>query len=196
MVSPGKLGQGTAVQVNDAGYVDLGNPALLDFGTGDWTVTAWFKTGMTGTGDDNKGTIFAKGGDADGGYRYALVMSEATEGAVSLVCDDNVTKEQAHSTSKTNDDRWHFVAGQREGTSIKIYIDGRLEATEPVEAGYDLSGTTQHNAYIGAITDHSKGSLYKLFVGLIDDVRVYGRALSEGEILWLAGKTVPVAKPL
>jgi len=31
--------------------------------------------------------------------------------------------------------------------------------------------------------------------GLIDDVRVYGRALSEGEILWLAGKTVPVAKP-
>jgi hypothetical protein len=195
LVSPGKLGQGMAVQVNDAGYVNLGNPALLDFGAGDWTVTAWFKTGMTGTGDDNDGTVFAKGGDSTGGHRYALIMSQVTEGAVSLVCDDDVTKEQANSTTKTNDDRWHFVAGQREGTFIRIYIDGRLEATEPVEVGYNLSGTTQHNAYIGAITDHSKGSLYKLFIGLIDDVRVYGRALSEGEILWLAGKTVPVPKP-
>ncbi len=196
LVSPGRLGQGTAAQLNDAGYVDLGNPASLDFGTGDWTVTAWFKTGMTGTGDDNKGTIFAKGGDADGGHRYALVMSEATEGVVSLTCDDNVTKEQVNSTSKTNDDRWHFVAGQREGTSIRIYIDGYLEGTEPVAAGYSLSGTAQHNAYIGAVTDHSRNNLYKLFVGLIDEVRVYGRALSEGEIFWLAGKTVPVAKPL
>jgi len=195
LVSPGRLGEGTAVQVNDAGYVNLGNPAVLDFGAGDWTVTAWFKTGITGTGDDNKGTIFAKGGDNTGGHRYALIMSEVTEGVVSLVCDDDVTKEQAHSTTKTNDDRWHFVAGQREGTSIKIYIDGRLEATEPVGAGYNLSGTTQHNAYIGAITNHSDGSLYKLFIGLIDEVRVYDRALSEAETLWLSGKTEPVAKP-
>ncbi len=195
LAGPGKLGEGTAVQVNDAGYVDLGNPALLDFSTGDWTVTAWFKTGMTGTGDDNKGTIFAKGGDTAGGHRYALIMSETTEGVVTLVCDDDVTKEQAHSTTKTNDDQWHFVAGQREGASIRIYIDGRLEATEPVEADYNLAGTAQHNAYIGASTNHTSGSLYKLFIGLIDDVRVYDRALSEGEILWLAGKTKPVARP-
>ncbi len=53
-----------------AGYVDLGNPPALNFGTGDWTVTAWFKTAMTGTGDANKGTIYAKGGDSTGGKRY------------------------------------------------------------------------------------------------------------------------------
>ncbi|MCU0918672.1 MAG: LamG domain-containing protein, partial [Planctomycetes bacterium] len=62
-------------------------------------------------------------------------------------------------------------------------------------AAYNLSGTSQHNAYIGAITNHVDGSLYKLYNGLIDDVRVYNKALSQEEVLWLAGNTAPVAKP-
>ena len=188
LVSPGKLGEGMAVQVNDAGYVDLGNPAALDFSTGDWTVTAWYKTGMTGTGDDNKGTVYGKGGDTGGGHRYCLIMSEATEGVMTLVTDDDSTKVVVTSTSVTNDDEWHFVAGQRNGTALNIFIDGVLEATGVCAAGYDLSGTVQHNAYIGAITNHGDSSLYKLFIGLIDDVRVYSTALSEGEILWLASR--------
>jgi hypothetical protein len=195
LASPGKLGQGLGLQVNDAGYADLGNPALLDFSTGDWTLAAWFKTAITGTGDANKGTIVGKGGDNTGGKRYALIMSEEVEGIVTLVCDDDVTKELARSTTTTNDDQWHFVVGLREGTAIKIYIDGYLEGTEPVDAAYDLSGTTQHNAYIGAMTDNRDGTLYKTFIGSIDEVRIYNRALSEGEIAGLAGKTGRVPKP-
>jgi hypothetical protein len=196
VVSPGKLDEGMGLQLNGAGYVDLGNPASLDFGTEGWTVTAWFKTDMFGTGDAFKGTIFAKGGDTGGGHRYALIMSETNEGAVSLICDDDVTKEEAHSTTQTNDNKWHFVAGQRDGTVIRIFIDGLLEATTEVEADYNLAGTSQHNAYIGAITHHGNSDLYKLFSGLIDDVRVYDRALSEAEILWLSGHTAPKHKPL
>jgi len=195
LVSPGKLGQGMAVQVNDAGYVDLGNPPSLDFGTVDWTVSAWFKTGMTGTGDDNKGTIYGKGGDSGGGHRYCLIMSEVTEGVIALVTDDNVTKVVVESTSVTNDDEWHLVVGQRKGTALNIFIDGLLEGTGAAAEDYDLSGTVQHNAYIGAITNNGDGSLYKLFIGLLDDVRVYNSALSEGEILWLAGRTAPISKP-
>jgi len=195
LLGPGKLGQGTAVQLAAAGYVDLGNPAALDFSTGDWTVTAWFKTAMTGTGDENKGTIYGKGGDSGGGHRYALIMSESTEGVVTLVCDDDSTKILVHSTSVTNDDEWHCVTGQREGTAIEIYIDGLLEGTATADADYDLAGTSQHNAYIGAITNHGDSSLYKLFNGLIDDVRIDGCALSDGELLWLAGRTAPVSKP-
>ncbi|UCD51549.1 MAG: hypothetical protein JSW27_02740, partial [Phycisphaerales bacterium] len=69
------------------------------------------------------------------------------------------------------------------------------EGTGTAAADYDLSGTVQHNAYIGAITNHGTGGLYKTFIGLLDDVRVYDSALSAGEILWLAGKTDPVPKP-
>ncbi len=195
IVASGRPNGGTALQVNDAGYADLGNPGLLDFSTTDWTVTAWYKTGMTGTGDDNKGTIYGKGGDTGGGHRYCLIMSETTEGVVTLVCDDDVTKYVVDSTSVTNDDEWHAVAGQREGAELRIFIDGTLEASATATAEYNLAGTSQHNAYIGAITNHGTGGLYKTYIGLIDDVRVYDRALSEGELLWLAGQTTPVAKP-
>ncbi len=194
-VASGRPDGGMALQVNDAGYADLGNPAQLDFGTGDWTVTAWYKTGMTGTGDDNKGTIYGKGGDTGGGHRYCLIMSETVEGAVTLVCDDDVTKYVLDSTSITNDDEWHAVAGQRQGAELRIYIDGLLETTATATEEYNLAGTSQHNAYIGAITNHTTGALYKTYIGQIDDVRVYDSALSEAEILWLAGATLPVSKP-
>jgi hypothetical protein len=45
------------------------------------------------------------------------------------------------------------------------------------------------------MTNNTDGSLYKLYNGLIDDVRVYNKALSQGEILWLMGQTTPMAKP-
>ena len=193
--SSGSLNTGSALQLNLAGHVDLGNPASLDFGTGDWTVTAWFKTDQSGTGDANKGTIYAKGGDSGGGHRYALIMSETTEGVLTLVTDDDATKYVVDSISVTNDDQWHFVTGQREGNAIRLFIDGQLEGTATAAEGYDLSGTTQHNAYVGAVTNNGDSSLYKLFNGLIDDVRIYEQALSEAEILWLAGQTSPKHKP-
>ncbi|NQV35556.1 MAG: LamG domain-containing protein, partial [Phycisphaeraceae bacterium] len=195
IVSPGASGQGSAVEMTPGTYVDLGNPTSMDFGTGDWTVTAWFKTGMTGTGDANKGTIVGKGGDSSGGHRVALIMSETTEGVVTLVCDDNATKILTHSAAPTNDDQWHFVAGQRLGTEIRIFIDGQLEATETANSTYDLSGTSQHNAYVGAITDNSSMTRYKMLNGSVDEVALYNRALSAGEILWLAGRTTPFHKP-
>jgi len=194
--APGASGQ--ALQLQPGGYVDLGNPASLDFGTGDWTIAAWIKTGMTGTGDANKGTIVGKGGDGSGGHRYALIMSESTEGVVTLVTDDNVDKIVVNSNTPINDDQWHFVVGQRQGSDIRIYIDGQLEntgsAANTSAQPYDLAGTVQHNAYVGAITNNASGVLYKMFGGSIDEVVIYGRALSAEEILWLAGRTTPIHK--
>jgi hypothetical protein len=193
--SSGRPNGGSALKVDKAGYVDLGNPVALNFGTGDWTVTAWFKTAIKGTGDANKGTLFAKGGDGTGGKRYALTVSENVEGIVSLVTDDDVTKYAVDAKRLVNDDQWHFVAAQRAGTALRIYTDGQFEGNLTIPAAYDLAGASQHNAYIGALTNHADGSLYKLFSGLIDEVQVYNRALALEEVLWLSGQTTPVAKP-
>ncbi|MHC4494231.1 MAG: hypothetical protein ACYSYM_00240 [Planctomycetota bacterium] len=42
-------------------YVDLGNPPILDFGTGDFTVSAWVKTTVP-AGE----TVYGNGGDNSG----------------------------------------------------------------------------------------------------------------------------------
>jgi hypothetical protein len=180
---------GQAIDLDGDDSADLGNPPSLDFSTGDWTISAWIKTTQSGTGDENKGSIYAKGGDQTDGIRYTLGIGEVTSGLITLTTDDNVTKAQATGTTVVNDDLWHHVVGVRSGTRLLVYVDGALDGTGTVPAGYDLSGTTQHNAYIGAITDNRDGTIFKYFIGLIDDVQIYDYALSDTDILSVAGLT-------
>jgi hypothetical protein len=180
-----------ALSLSGGPCANFGNPTALDFGTTNWSVCAWIKTTQSGTGDANKGSIFGKGGDAAGGIRYALAVGELDtggDGKVTLTTDDNVTKVQATSTTSINNNVWHHVVGLRDGTTLRLYVDGLLEGTATLTAGYNLSGTFQHNAYVGTITNHSNSALYKFYRGLIDDVRVYNYALSNAEIAYLATK--------
>ena len=176
----------------DLDYVNCGNPAALNFSTGDWSLSAWVKNTMTGTGDENKGSIIANGGDTGGGHRYCLIQSEQTEGKVNLVIDDDnvkYNKKQITADTAVNDDVWHHVLGVRDGDTILIYTDGVLENSMNIGgADYDLSGTVQHDVLIGAITDAPDAdAIYKYYGGLIDDVQIYDCALTEGNARFLAG---------
>ena len=161
-------------------YVDCGNPGALDLG-GDFTISAWIK--MTAT---ERGTVYAKGGDNGGGIRYTLAMCESNDNKMTLTTDDDSDKKQAKGGTVVNDGAWHHVVGMRNGNTSFVYVDGVLDGSVDLPEGYDLSGTSQHNALIGAITSHTDGSLQKFFAGTIDDVRVYDKALSEAEIAALA----------
>jgi hypothetical protein len=193
--------RGGVVSLDGVGdLVDCHNPTdpcALDFGTGNWTICAWIKTTQSGTGDQNKGSIIGKGGDNAGGHRYALGLSEqsdATEGMVTITTDDNVNKRQATSNVLVNDGEWHHVVGLRDVNSLRVYVDGLTDPgweNNNLPAGYDLSGTHQHNAYIGAITDNRDSSTYKYLRGSVDDVRIYDYALSPEEVAYLAVDGAP-----
>ncbi|MBA7705966.1 hypothetical protein ES703_114808 [subsurface metagenome] len=176
--------------VDDYVVEDVNSP-LLDFGTGNWSVCAWVKTTMLGTdGDEDKGVIYAKGGDHDGGIRYGLYVNEEqdTPGRITLITDDDdADKFMVDSSVVVSDGEWHHVVGLRDVNDLHVYIDGILDGTnDNVPVGYDLSGTSQHKAYIGTITDNRDASLYKFFEGSIDDVRIYDYALSDAEVAYLA----------
>ncbi|MFQ6035968.1 MAG: LamG-like jellyroll fold domain-containing protein [Sedimentisphaerales bacterium] len=187
-------------------HVDCGNSPILDFGTGDWTVSAWIKVTTTPSGDV---TIFGKGGDHTSailpGVRYQLMLDSDND--IHPVVDDDSTKYDPRGDIPVIDGQWHhIVMMRRDGTKFRVYVDGvedmgvtnHGESTLP--ANYDLSGTSKFNAYIGAITNAEVSTpdtvvLEKLFLGMIDDVRVYDYALSDAEIAWLAGRTKPFDKP-
>ncbi|MDT8301805.1 MAG: LamG domain-containing protein [Sedimentisphaerales bacterium] len=85
-------------------------------------------------------------------------------------------------------EEWHHVAVTFDAGDVKLYIDGSIEgegiAPSPL-AGNSLS------LRIGADSDGQS-----LFIGLIDDARVYNMALTEGEILAVmegAGTVYPYA---
>jgi len=177
--------------------VDCGNPPILDFGTGDWTLSAWMNATVAPSGDV---TIVGKGGDhtseALPGVRYQVMLDSSNY--IHLVVDNDIDKYDPGGDIQVIDGQWHHVVMmRRNGTELRLYVDGvedvgvtnHGESTIP--ADYDLSGTSKFNAYIGAIT-HAENStpdtvvLEKLFLGMIDDVRIYDLALSEAEVVALA----------
>jgi hypothetical protein len=176
----GKFGRAICFDGND--YIDCGNPDSLNFGTGDWTISAWIKTTQTGTNEDdahmNRGTVFANGGDEVDGIRYTLGLNEVQLGMMTLTTDDNINnKIQTRGSTRVNDGAWHHVVGMRNAGQLRVYVDGALDGGSYLSDGYDLSGTSQHNAYIGVITDHRDNSLYKYFVGVVDEVCIFNGSI-------------------
>jgi len=71
---------------------------------------------------------------------------------------------------------WHHVAVVRQGNTMKSYLDG-TERTAGLLYAWPGRGNGHLN--IGADRTGSSSFVYK---GLLDDVRVYNRALTEGEV--------------
>ena len=77
------------------------------------------------------------------------------------------------------DGQWNHICSRREGTTHTIIGNGGLVRASGTVNGEAISTDPM---YIGVRSD-----LQRFFEGKIDDVRVYNRALSDGEISALAG---------
>jgi hypothetical protein len=73
---------------------------------------------------------------------------------------------------------WHHLAATYDMTTIKCYADGHLAGSAA------RAINTLDNVQMG-----KRGDNDNRFPGLVDDVRVYNRALTQGEVAYLAGKT-------
>ncbi len=94
--------------------------------------------------------------------------------------------------------KWVHVVGVYDGTSVKIYINGTLNTSSQSLGNYGPWGTNTLNIGFRPYTDIVGG-----WNGLIDDTRIYNRALSATEVKQLynqgAGTKVnaaPAVKPL
>jgi len=85
--------------------------------------------------------------------------------------------------------QWHHYAATYDGSEGRIYIDGVLDVTSPGTGQINLSSS---DLYIG----ENSGATGRLLHGLLDEVRLYSRALTEAEILGVmagAGAEYPFA---
>ncbi len=77
-------------------------------------------------------------------------------------------------------DEWHHVIGRFDGRNINVYVDGALDATNPTTVPI---GTAATNMFIGD-NPEAPGRYWD---GLIDDVMIFNRAVTPGEIRYLIG---------
>jgi fibronectin type 3 domain-containing protein len=178
--SAGKYGDGLSFNGSNA-YVDLGNPAALGT-TGSMTWTAWVMA--TGTPSDD-GQIIAK---SDGTTGWQLKTSPDTgPQTFGVKVASNSTSAQRYSNTVVALNTWYFVAGVYNATTqtLDIYVngvldDGVLNGTVP-----SAQAVPSTNASIGRRT----GGFY--FNGTIDEVRVYGAALTQEQIQQVMTQPLP-----
>ena len=109
----------------DEGFT-IGNPTELQL-TNNISISGWFKTSSTSVMN-----LFTK--RASGINNWAVYM-QSGKIYFWVSKDGTSVPVQVQSASTLNDGNWHFFAGVREGTSLKLYIDNLSPVTGTVASG-------------------------------------------------------------
>ena len=86
-----------------------------------------------------------------------------------------------------DDGQWHHVAGTYDGRTMRCYVDG-VEKSNPLKNPGPLKKSGWDLCIGNSVVDYDTGE-FIAFDGLIDEVRIYNRALSGDEIKLLATAT-------
>ena len=155
-----------------SGYVDLGNPASLQM-TGSMTLSAWVKATANPPDD---GQIIAKSDNVSG---WQLKTSPDTgPHTFGIAISDGSTHVQRYSSTVRALNVWYHIAGvyNAKPHTLDIYVNGVLN--NGVLKG--VIPASQSNANVNVNIGRRTGGYY--FKGIIDEVRLYNRALTQLEI--------------
>jgi hypothetical protein len=154
----------------------------LQYTGGDMTISAWIKPDV---GETTGGTIISKPWNGSGQYNYWL--SYTSNGKIRIHLQGTASYELL-TTGAVSPGTYHYiVAVVASDATVKIYIDGVLQASGPdtVSDWTPSSGDSHRSLCIGSYYcygDGWAGNTGYSFAGAIDDVRIYNRALSSAEI--------------
>lgn len=151
-------------------YVNIGKGTNY-FPMPKFTLCAWTKSTEIGTASTARGII---------AITYGLNLYLNTEGNLYLrINTDPSASTFAYMNYPQNllDNKDHFICASYDETNVNLFIDGSLKKTQAVS----WDGTTHWPTSYAAIGWDVNSSPWK-FKGLIDEVRIYNRALSAEEV--------------
>jgi hypothetical protein len=139
------------------------------------TISAWVKMD-----EGNDGVYMGIAGKLNTGpYRgFALVRHSSNVFRLwANSASNDLAGFDASSDATYTDTEWHHVAGVVDGSISTLYVDGVKQATQG--DGIDLQDSETY-AFIGR--QYGAATSYRYWNGLVDDVKIFYRALSEAEI--------------
>lgn len=170
---PGRKGEALSF---DGGWVGFGDPAKLRL-TGPVTAMAW--TRLAALAGATAGYIVGKTANASArGWRVANLDAN-----YSLTVGTTGSNGVATATGKAAVGAWAHIAGVYEpGVALRVYVNGKLE-------GSDTSAVPPNALDVGdELRVGARADGKNPWLGVIDDVRVYDRALSAAEIAQIAAE--------
>jgi hypothetical protein len=174
----GLVGQGFSFDGADD-YISIPKPAEMNVGTGDFSVEYWVKFNNAGAFG---GMISGDNYGAAGDYNGWLFNTDGANGGIGwLTRKASVgTTHSRLSVSNFNNGTWYHLAGVRAGGVVRFYVDGVLVASGTESTPIDVSNG--YEIRIGALSVGSPQN----FSGVIDEVKLYNRALSTTEVQAMA----------
>lgn len=147
-----------------------------------FSLAAWFRTEM----DVPKGCqafIVNKGGigsnEVGENMNYGIWLTGSKKIQAGFESQQGGTKYFVISPIKYGDNKWHYAIVTFNGSNLKLYIDGQKIAERATDGLLpDNHGTTP--VRIGANSFRSDNGL---FIGELDEIRIWNRAITEEEVL-------------
>ena len=164
----GKAGQ--ALELDGSNFVEItgGNNKDLQFPGGSMSIGGWFKVGAF---DKDWQALISKGEGSN--YRVAR------RGGGNAIAYAGGVGEGADDAPNVNDGNWHHFVAVSDATlaafGTAIYIDGQLYG---VNAAAPALADGDKNLFIG----ENPEALNRRWVGSIDDIGIWNRVLSAGEV--------------
>ena len=158
--------------IDEFQYVLCGNSPTFNI-TDAITISGWMKVDRF---IERIEPLISKGDNS-----WALRKSSGDKMRIQLALLDEVWSEEFRSVivrgrTGVEDGRWHHIVGVYDGEKANLYVDGILDRAIPA------SGSIRTNDFEVMIGQSSENSLHRQWNGLIDDVRVYKRALSSEDV--------------
>jgi hypothetical protein len=165
---------GPSMVLSGSNYYDVDSSNALELTR--FSVAAWFKTS-----EDYKSPAYLvnKGGmgsDILGmNLNYGIRMTGSETLQAGFETGDGVDN-LVSSPLSYNDGQWHYTACTYDGTTLKLYVDGKLVASKALSSVPDSSGNEPLRVGSNSVTDTG------YFVGNIDEVAVWKNALTAGDV--------------
>ena len=166
-IAKGKYGNALQFDGQD-NYVNCGNDESLDL-TDAISIEAWVYMESVGTYP----TVVAKSG-ANWGYIFEFLT---TTGKINLYLDQANPSWANVAETGIQLKEWTHLAATYDGKTIHYYFNGKLDGTYDNIPGGQIASNAD-NVHLGG---RKVGEPHN-FDGIIDEVRIYNRALSEVEV--------------
>jgi hypothetical protein len=163
--SAGRFGNGLTLD-GVSGRVEL--PGLGTFYDNGFTLEAWVKPRTAKT---DVAVLGSWVGGENGG---PMIWVDHVSGRYRLTFNKGTVDDYLDSGRSPTPGQWQHLAATYDGVTARFYLDGVEVATKTFGGNAGDSNTWRIGAYSGSPTG--------FFDGVVDEVRVYNRALSQAEI--------------
>jgi hypothetical protein len=183
------LGAGRSVLGFDGStYLTLPNSdgALnFDIARNEFTLSMWVSLSSSIPNGDDQTLIIDRSTDDNSQCSYAIVYRHS-EDRFFINCWNKIANPDgilAWSATRPSMNTWYHLVLASTTREYKLYVNGVLEASSAIPSSFQFASTKNHQPAISV--GRTMPGVSNYFVGKMANLRIYGRTLSESEIVSL-----------